>query len=171
MIRVSSSTPKVDLTMTQTGQVPAATAQGLSGMPRVSINEMTTYHWSLLEDVSGFRTADVRSIGVWRRKLSDFGEERGIDLLRDSELAVSSFWSAGGFTGSDGETFREAVDDGLEALRLAAQVRAGCLVVVSGARAGHTFNHARRLVCEALQELGDAAAHFGLSIALQPMHR
>jgi sugar phosphate isomerase/epimerase len=125
----------------------------------------------LLEDVSGFRMAGVRSIGVWRRKLSDFGEERGVELLRDSELAVSSFWSAGGFTGSDGQTFREAVDDAFDALHLAAQVRAGCLVVVSGARAGHTFNHARRLVCDALRKLGDAAAQDGLAIALQPMHR
>ena len=140
-------------------------------MPRISINEMTTYHWSLLEDVAGYRAAGVSSIGVWRRKLSDFGEERGVELLRDSDLAVSSFWSAGGFTGSDGQTFREAVDDALDALRLAAQVRAGCLVVVSGARAGHTLSHARRLICDALRELGDTAAHSGLAIALQPMHR
>jgi len=140
-------------------------------MSRISINEMSTYHWSLLEDVAGYRAAGVSGIGVWRRKLSDFGEERGIELLHDSELTVSSFWSAGGFTGSDGQTFREAVDDALDALRLAAQLKAGCLVVVSGARAGHTFNHARRLLCEALRELGDAAAHFGLAIALQPMHR
>ena len=105
-------------------------------MPRISINEMTTYHWSLLEDVAGYRAAGVASIGVWRRKLSDFGEERGVELLRDSDLSVSSFWSAGGFTGSDGQTFREAVDDALDALHLAAEVRAGCLVVASGARAG-----------------------------------
>ena len=140
-------------------------------MPRVSINEITTYRWSLLEDVAGYRAAGVSDIGVWRRKLSDFGEERGVELLRDSELSVSSFWSAGGFTGSDGQTFREAVDDALDALRSAAQVQAGCLVVVSGARAGHTFNHARRLLCEAMRELGDAAAETGVSIALQPMHR
>jgi sugar phosphate isomerase/epimerase len=132
---------------------------------------MTTYHWSLLEDVTGYRAAGVNGIGVWRRKLSDFGDERGAELLRESDLYVSSFWSAGGFTGSDGQTFRESVDDALDALRLAAEVRAGCLVVVSGARAGHTFNHARRLLCDALRKLGDAAAHYGLAIALQPMHR
>ena len=140
-------------------------------MPRISMNEMSTYRWSLLDDVSGYRAAGVPGIGVWRRKLSDFGEERGVELLRDSELSVSSFWSAGGFTGSDGQTFREAVDDALDALRLAAQSRAGCLVVVSGARAGHTFNHARRLLRDALRELGDAAAQHGLAVALQPMHR
>jgi sugar phosphate isomerase/epimerase len=140
-------------------------------MPRISINEMTTYRWSLFEDVTGYRAARVNGIGVWRRKLSDFGEERGVELLRESELHVSSLWSAGGFTGSDGQTFREAIDDALDALRLAVEVQAGCLVVVSGARAGHTYNHARRLLCDALRKLGDVASQFGLSIALQPMHR
>jgi sugar phosphate isomerase/epimerase len=166
------STRKVYLKMTRSRrQIRAAAAEGWFGMPRTAINEMTTYRWSLLDDVTGYRDAGVTGIGVWRRKLSDFGEERGVELLRDSELFVSSFWSAGGFTGSDGQTFREAVDDALDALRQAAQVRAGCLVVVSGARAGHTFNHARRLLCDALRELGDAAALSGLAIAVQPMHR
>jgi sugar phosphate isomerase/epimerase len=140
-------------------------------MPRISINEMTTYHWSFLEDVVGYQAAGIESIGVWRRKLADFGDERGIELLRDSGLTVSCFSSAGGFTGSDGQTFREALDDALDALRLAAELRAGCLVVVSGARAGHTLNHARRLLRDALRELGNAAAQLGVSVALQPVHR
>jgi sugar phosphate isomerase/epimerase len=152
-------------------QVRAAAAQGWPEMPRIAMNEMTTYHWSLLEDVTGYQAAGIESIGVWRRKLCDFGEERGIELLRESGLAVSSFSSAGGFTGSDGQTFREAVDDALDAVRVAAEIRAGCLVVVTGGRAGHTLNHARRLLRDALWELGDAAGRSGISIALQPVHR
>ncbi len=140
-------------------------------MPRISINEMTTYHWSLLEDVSGYQAAGVKSLGVWRRKLCDFGEERGVELLRESGLAVSSFLSAGGFTGSDGQTFREAVDDALDAVHLAAEMQAGCLVVVTGGRAGHTVNHARRILRDALWEIGDAAGRAGLNIALQSIHR
>src|SRR5579872_5457123 len=92
----------------------AALTQGCFSMPRLSINEMTTYHWSFLDDVSGYQAAEIASIGVWRRKLCDFGEERGIELLRESGLAVSSLSDAGGFTGSDGHTFRDGVDDALE---------------------------------------------------------
>src|SRR5262249_46247183 len=80
---------------------------------------------------------------------------------------VTSLSCGGGFTGSDGQTFREAVDDALDALRLAAEIRAGCLVVVTGARAGHTLNHARRLAVEALRTLGDEGARLGVEIALQ----
>jgi sugar phosphate isomerase/epimerase len=140
-------------------------------MPRLSINEMTTYRWSLLEDVTGYQAAGIRGIGVWRRKLSDFGEERGIELLRESGLGVSNFSSAGGFTGSDGQTYREAVDDALDAVRLAAEMHAACLVLVTGGRAGHTVNHARRILRDALCEVGDAAGRLGVNVALQPVHR
>jgi sugar phosphate isomerase/epimerase len=139
-------------------------------MPRLSINEMTTYRWSFLEDITGLQALGVESVGIWRRKLSDFGEERGVELLRESGLAVSSLWSAGGFTGSDGHTYKDAIEDALDALRLAAEMKAGCLVVVSGGRASHTQSHARRLLRDALCELGDAAAQYGLSIALAPLH-
>ena len=50
------------------------------------MNEMTTYHWSFDEDITNFRAAGIAGIGVWRRKLTDFGEERGIDMLRESGL-------------------------------------------------------------------------------------
>jgi sugar phosphate isomerase/epimerase len=158
------------MVQSQRRPVRVITAEGSPVMSRISVNESTTYHWSLLEDVAGYQAACITGIGVWRRKLADFGEERGIELLRDSELTVSSFSSAGGFTGSEGQSFREAVDDALDALRAAVEMRAGCLVVVSGAQAGHTFNHARNLVRDALRELGDAAAPYGVQIALQFMH-
>ncbi len=88
-------------------------------MPRLSMNEMTTYRWSFDEDVQHYRAAGIPAIGVWRRKLSDFGEQRGIELLKESGLAVSNLLWAGGFTGSEGHTFRESVDDAVEAIRLA----------------------------------------------------
>ena len=135
-------------------------------MPRISINQMTTYRWSFLDDVTALQSLGVEGIGIWRRKLSEFGEERGIELLRESTLAVSSLWTAGGFTGSDGHTFEDAVEDALDALRLATEMKAGCLVVVSGGRASHTLSHARRLLREALRELGAAADRQGPSIAL-----
>ena len=114
-------------------------------MSRLSMNEMTTYRWSFEEDLQHYRAAGIPAIGVWRRKLSDFGEQRGIELLQESGLAVSNLMWAGGFTGSEGHTYRESIDDAAEAIRLAGAMAAKCVVVYSGARAGHTHNHARRL--------------------------
>jgi sugar phosphate isomerase/epimerase len=139
-------------------------------MARLSMNEMTTYRWSFEEDVAHYSAAGIPAMGVWRQKLSDYGEEKGIELLHESGLAVSSLLWAGGFTGSDGRTFRESIDDAADAIRLAGQMRAGCVVVYSGARAGHTHNHARRLVRDALRELASQAADAHVVLAIEPMH-
>ena len=139
-------------------------------MPRLSMNEMTTFRWSFEEDVQRYKEAGYQAIGVWRQKLSDFGEERGFELLHESGLGVSNLMWAGGFTGSDGHTHRESIDDALEAIRIAGAMKAGSLVVYTGSRAGHTVNHARRLLLTALKELAPVAEQQGLRLALEPMH-
>ena len=139
-------------------------------MARLSMSEMTTYRWSFEEDVANYAAAGIHGIGVWRQKLSDFGEERGIELLNESGLQVSNLLWAGGFTGGDGRSLRDSIEDGFEAIRQAADMRAGCLVVYSGGRAGHTRGHARRLLGEALRALLPMADEFGVTLAIEPMH-
>ena len=139
-------------------------------MAQLSINEMTTYRWSFEEDVTHYRAAGIDAMGVWRQKIADFGEERGIELLADQGLKVSNLLWAGGFTGSDGHSLRESIKDGADAIRLAASLKAGCLVVYTGGRNGHTQNHARRLFMTALGELLPLAAELRVTLAIEPMH-
>ena len=134
------------------------------------MNEVTTYRWSLEEDIENYRRAGYRSIGVWRHKLSDLDEESAVDLLAGSGLSVSSLACAGGFTGLGGVSFREGVDDATSALRLAAHLQAGCLVVHPGGRNNHTSRHAFRLLRAALDELLPTAEHYEVPLALEPMH-
>lgn len=139
-------------------------------MHRISINELTTMRWSFPEDVSRYVEHEISAIGLCRRKLSDFGEERGIDLLAENSLTVSAVMWAGGFTGSDGRRFNESVQDAEDAIRLAAAVRAGCLVVYSGGRNGHLRKHAGRLLRQALCELIPLAIDYDVTLAIKPMH-
>lgn len=139
-------------------------------MAHFSVNEMTTYRWSFEEDVSHFRAANIEAIGVWRQKLSDYGEEKGIELLAESRLAVSNLLWAGGFTGSDGRSYQESIKDAADAIRLAAQLKARALVVYSGGRNGHTQNHARRLFQSALKALLPLASELQVVLAIEPMH-
>lgn len=139
-------------------------------MSQLSINELTTYRWRFEDDVAGYLAAGITAIGVWRPKLSDFGEEKGIELLSESGLKVSNLLWGGGFTGSDGRTFRESIDDALEAIQLAAALAADCLVIYSGARAGHTHNHARRLFRDAIKAILPLATELKVTLAIEPMH-
>ena len=139
--------------------------------PRLAVHQVTTFRWSLPQDVIGFQEAGVEAIGLWRSKLIDFGEERAIDLILESGLAVSSLSWAGGFTGMCGWSFEDSLDDAREALHVARAVGAECLTLVSGPRAGHTRNHARRLFVEALQRLADDAIRLGVKLGVEPMRR
>jgi sugar phosphate isomerase/epimerase len=139
-------------------------------MAELSMNETTTFRWSFEEDVEQYAAAGIPAIGVWRQKLSDCGLPKACSLLHQSGLKVSHLFWAGGFTGSDGRSYRESIEDAAEAVRTAAELTCPTLVVYSGPRAGHTHNHARRLVLGALNELVPQAAELGVTLAIEPMH-
>ncbi|MFZ5830493.1 MAG: sugar phosphate isomerase/epimerase family protein [Planctomycetota bacterium] len=139
-------------------------------MATLSMNEITTFRWSFEEDVAEYANAGIPAIGVWRQKLSDCGLARARPLLERSGLRVSHLHWAGGFTGSEGRSFRESLDDAADALRTASQLGTKTLVVYSGARAGHTLNHAKRLIQTALRELTPLAEEIGVNLAIEPMH-
>lgn len=139
-------------------------------MLRLSVNELSTFRWSFEEDVLHYRRAGFGAIGIWRAKLADYGEEKAAELLRDNDMAISSLQWIGGFTGSDGRSYRESLCDGLDAIQLAADLKADCVVVLAGGRSGHTNNHAHRLLRAALKELAEASEAVGVQLAIEPMH-
>jgi sugar phosphate isomerase/epimerase len=139
-------------------------------MACLSINEVTTYRWSFDQDVERYKAAGITAIGVWRQKLADYGEQCGIELLARSGLKVSNLVWAGGYTGSNGHSYDESLDDTREAIELASALGTNNLVVYSGARNGHTQNHARRIFVSALVELLPMAERLGVRLAIEPMH-
>lgn len=139
-------------------------------MPRLSVNELTTFRWTFEEDLRQYQAAAIPAIGVWRRKIADVGEDRAVELLAASGLAVSNMVWVGGFTGSDGVPYRDALEDAREAIELAARIKCPTIVVYSGGRAGHTLNHARRIFSNALAELLPLAAERGVKLALELVH-
>jgi sugar phosphate isomerase/epimerase len=138
-------------------------------MARLAISELTTFRWSFEEDIEHYRAAGIAGIGVWRQKLADIGDAKGAALLADAGLVASSLQWAGGFTGSDGRSHDESIHDARQAIGTAEKLRAGCLIIHSGARGVHTHNHARRLFRLALDKLLPLAEERGVTLALEPM--
>lgn len=137
---------------------------------RLSINELTTYSWSFERDVTEYSSRNVGAIGVWRSKLTDYGVEKGAELVREHQMQVSSLHWAGGFTGSDGRSYEDAVRDAGEMIEMATVIDSPCLIVHSGARGGHTNNHAARLFRSALERLLPQAEEHNITLAIEPMH-
>lgn len=138
-------------------------------LKRLSISQLSTYRWSLGEELEALNAARVPAIGIWRPKFFEWGEEAAFHALRQSGVKVSSVSWAGGFTGSQGFSYNEAIQDSREAIHLAAKVNADCVMIATGARFGHTKNHVNRLVVDGLKQLSDYAKQFNVSLAVVPM--
>ena len=139
-------------------------------MLQVSISELTTFRWELAEEIERLAQHGFGALSIWRTKLSDIGPGRTAAILRKAGMRVSSLQWAGGFTGSDGRSFRESVDDALEAVETAAELGADVLVVHAGCRGGHTRGHAHRLLGDALDVVAPEALASGVTLAIKPMH-
>jgi sugar phosphate isomerase/epimerase len=139
-------------------------------MLRLSVSELSTFRWSFEEDVLHYHRAGFEAIGIWRPKLADYGEEKGLELLQEHGLQISSLQWIGGFTGSDGRSYRDSLHDALDTIQLAADIGAETVVVLAGGRGGHTKNHSQRILRMALKELSEAAQAVGVQLAVEPMH-
>lgn len=139
-------------------------------MFRLSANQFTTYRSTFDEDVFRCTACGIGALGVWRQKVEDFGLEKSRELLRDSGIKVSNLLWAGGFTGSDGRSYRESLWDAAQAIRMAGLLDCPVLVIHSGGRGGHTMRHARRLLTGGLEALLPVAEEEGVQLAVEPMH-
>lgn len=160
-------------TMSQASMSQASISQAsksTAGTFLSAISQLTTSRWELPHEVDRLRQHGFERLSLWRPKLSDVGPREAAAILAGGGVRASSLQWAGGFTGGDGRSFRECVDDALEAIEDAAAVGAATLVVHSGGRGGHTRAHARRLLVDALEILAPVARSAGITLALRPLH-
>lgn len=154
------------MNVVQSGQPAVAPATKL----RISFSQMTSLRWSLLDEVLQLKASGYDGIGLWRPMVSHQGEELAADLIREVGLGVSSLSFIGGFTGTNGLSFSDAIADARDALSDAELLGADNVIVCSGTRNGHTTRHSRRLLVEAMSELSDDAGQRGIRLCVLPMH-
>lgn len=136
----------------------------------VSISQMTTSRWDLADEIPHLVGHGYDAVAAWRPKISDIGIPTAAALVASAGMRVSSVHWAGGFTGGDGRSFDEGIEDACDAIAMADGLRAGVVVLHSGCRAGHTRSHAARLLWQALEVLVPLALRAGVVLAIKPMH-
>ncbi|MFK8114830.1 MAG: sugar phosphate isomerase/epimerase family protein [Rubripirellula sp.] len=139
-------------------------------MNTVAISQLSTLRWSIEEDAKAYAARGFGGIGIYRPKLEDFGLDRTIEMLAEHSLSATSLSWVGGFTGSDGRRFEDAVQDAESAVRDAANLQADTLIVLAGGRNNHIRKHARRTLCEALREISAVAEEYGVRLSIEPIH-
>ncbi len=138
-------------------------------MQRVSICQFSTNRWSFHQDILKYASLKADGVGIWRAKINEVGAQEAADYLFEMKLPVSSVHWAGGFTGSEGVSYIESVNDAIESVKLAGMLGAETLIIHPGSRNGHTHRHATRLLEMALNSIVPVAADYGVRLALEPM--
>lgn len=134
------------------------------------VSQRTTPQWSFEEDVVFYSEAGVTGIGLWRGKLLQVDEEKASELLSGSALRPLYLDWAGGFTGTHGWSYRAAMEEAIRYINWARRWGAQIVIIHSGERGRHTFNHSRRILREALKELEPVARQNGVFLGLEPVH-
>ena len=135
---------------------------------RLSLNTMTTKHWTLREAVEATASAGLPAIGLWRDRVAEAGVDTAAKLVRDNGIRVSSLCRGGFLTGvDDGPT---ALTDNRRALDEAATLGAPELIMVVGGIPDRDLVGARARLADRLAELVPYAADRGVRLALEPLH-
>lgn len=138
---------------------------------RLSLSQLTTFRWKLPKELVQLKKTGYDAIGLWRPKVAEYGEQRTAEMLQRAKLSASSLSFAGAFTGGCGFSYDEAIEDGRQAIEQAKVLGAKNVIMVGGSQNGHTVRHSRRMVVDALRQLGNNAAKHQVKLSLLPMHR
>lgn len=140
------------------------------GLDRLSLNQITTKGWSLLEAVEGCQRAGITSIGLWRDKVEEVGIDAAVTALRRAGMQVSSLCRAGFFPSEGREEFEARITDGRSAIEEAARLGTDVLVLVCGGISGDDLEASRASVAEGIEALLPAAEREGVRLAIEPLH-
>jgi sugar phosphate isomerase/epimerase len=132
------------------------------------MSQITTRTWPFERDVEAFVAAGVDGIGVSLAKVDACGVARAAALLRDAALPVSCLTSSGCFPLGDEAGERAALARAREHLRIAAELRSACLLVLSGNAPSLAWEEASARARPLFAELAREAERAGVRLALEP---
>jgi sugar phosphate isomerase/epimerase len=135
--------------------------------PRVSVSAISSFDWSLPEDLTFYAEAGIDNVGVSVAKLERFGWDEGVRRVRDAGIGVANLIGLGPFhldEPAQWDRQRARVERALEA---AATLRAGCLVFTTGPAGSLTWEEAAGALERALTPVLDDARGRGITFAIE----
>jgi sugar phosphate isomerase/epimerase len=135
---------------------------------RLSFNQITAKHATLRECVDACARHGIGWIAPWRERVAEVGIGESARMIRDAGLRVSSLCRGGFFpAATEGERI-ERIDENRRAIDEAAELGAGCLVLVCGT--DRDLDGARRMVAEGIAAVAPHADERGVRLGIEPLH-
>jgi len=135
--------------------------------PRVSVSAISTYDWSLTEDLAFYAAHGIDDVGVSLVKLEQHGWHEGAERVRDAGLRVSNLIGLGPFHLAQPEQWPRQQERLLHALEAATIVGAGCLVVTTGPAGQLTWEDAADALESAISPVLAEAGRRSIPFALE----
>ncbi len=135
--------------------------------PRVSLSAISTFSWSLDEDLAFYEQAGVTAIGASVAKLEAAGVEAGAQRLRDAGLRVTNLIGIGPFVLADPSQWDRQRDRVRRALDAAEAAGAECLILTTGPAGPLSWEDAADALAAALDPVLDDARARGVPMGLE----
>jgi len=135
--------------------------------PRLCISQISSWSWSVEQDLDFYARNDVHTIGVSLRKLDAEGLTGPSRLIKDAALEVADLIGVGPLALDQPDEWPHQQARLLAAVDLADHLGAGCLVVTTGPAGRLTWEEAALAFGEATVETRARAAERGVVLAME----
>jgi len=134
--------------------------------PRLSVSAVSSWEWSLDEDLAFWSDAGIDHVGLSFRKLEEAGLDSAVARVRDAGLRVSNTVELGWWDLGASSTWPRQQDRLLGAVA-AAEALGGCLVLTTGPAGGLEWDAAADALDEAIEPVRSAAEGVGVLLTVE----
>jgi sugar phosphate isomerase/epimerase len=135
--------------------------------PRLSVSAVSSWTWTLDEDLRFWESAGIEHVGLSFRKLRNAGLPAAADRVRDAGLRVSNIVELGWWSLDDRATWGPQQARLVEALDAAVVTGAACLVLTSGPQGRLPWDDALVALGEALAPVLAESRARGVTLTLE----
>jgi sugar phosphate isomerase/epimerase len=134
--------------------------------PRLSVSAVSSWTWSLDDDLRFWEASGIDHVGLSFRKLDEAGLDRAVQRVLDAGLTVSNVVELGWWDLADPSTWASQQQRLLAAVQVAAAA-GGCLVLTTGPAGSLEWDAAADALGAALEPVRVAATSAGVSLTLE----
>jgi sugar phosphate isomerase/epimerase len=139
--------------------------------PRISLSQLSTWSWTLGQDLAFYERAGVTAIGACVVKLEAAGWMIGAHRLADAGLRVTNVLGVAPLRPSDHEPWDDQRCHAWRALKAARVVGAECLILTAGPDPSGPWEQAARAYARSVEPILTEAARRGVPIAVEHANR
>jgi sugar phosphate isomerase/epimerase len=133
---------------------------------RLSVSAVSSWTWSLDDDLRFWSESGIDHVGLSFRKLEEAGIDAAVRRVADAGLRVSNIVELGWWDLAERGTWARQQERLLNAVRAASEV-GGCLVLTTGPARGLDWDAACDALSEALAPVAEAARSSGVVVTIE----